>query len=120
MSQDFVEKIRRGFDDFNLRDFDRVLAAFREDVVWEPFVARAETRVPIRGKEKLRAAWESQVEAIDLRVEPMELIRVGDDKVVVQLRLVAHGRSSEMSLTDSISQVYTSNSDGLAARVEIF
>jgi ketosteroid isomerase-like protein len=119
VSQEFVEKIRRGFDDFNRRDFDRVLAAFSDDVIWEPFVARAETSHPIRGKENLRAAWERQVEALDLRVEPVELIAVGD-KVVVRARLVAQGRSSELSSTDSITQVYTSDRDGLATQVEMF
>jgi ketosteroid isomerase-like protein len=121
MSQDFVEKIRRGFDAFNRRDFDRSLAALSDDVIWEqPFVARAETSLPLRGKEQVRSAWESQVEAIDLRIEPVEFIPVGDDKVVVQLRLVAHGRSSKLSLTHSVTLVYTSNSDGLAAGVKVF
>jgi hypothetical protein len=55
----------------------------------------------IRGREKIPAGWESQVDTLDLRVEPVALIPVGDDKVVVQARVVAHGRSSDMSLTDS-------------------
>jgi ketosteroid isomerase-like protein len=115
-----VEKIRRGFDDFNRRDFDRALAVLSDDVIWEPFVARAETSLPLRGKEQIRAAWESQVEALDLRLETVEFVPVGDDKVVVQARMFAHGRSSELSLTHSVTLALTINSDGLAARVEIF
>jgi hypothetical protein len=65
MSQELVEKIHRGIDDFNRRDFDRALAALADDVIWGPFVARAETSLPLRGKEQFgllgRVRWRRSI-----------------------------------------------------------
>ena len=65
-----VETYRAGHKAFNRRDFDAALAYLRDDVTWERFLSRAEAPTPVvRGKEELRAAWESQVEAVDLRAD---------------------------------------------------
>ena len=67
-----------------------------DDITWQRFLSRTESATPaVRGKQELRAVWESQVEAVDLRGEPDEFIPVGDEKVVVTMRLVARGRGSE-------------------------
>jgi hypothetical protein len=81
----------------------------------------AEAPTPVvQGKAELRAAWESQVEAVDLRGEPEEFIPVGDDKVVVPVRMVALGSGSELSLTASLTWVYTFGDDCLCMSVEAF
>ncbi len=121
MSEENVESLRKGIEAFNQRDFDSALALVREDVTWERFLSRTEAETPVvRGKEELRAVWESQVEAVDIRVEPDEFIPVGENKVVVPMQMVAHGRSSEMSLTATVVWVWTVDGDGLVASVEAF
>jgi ketosteroid isomerase-like protein len=121
MSQENVDKVRSGIEAFNRRDFDAALVHLRDDVTWERFLSRAEAPTPVvRGKEELRAAWESQVEAVDLRGEPEEFIPVGDDTVVVPVRMVALGSGSELALTASVTWVYTFGDDGLCSRVEAF
>ncbi|SRR6266545_3512098 len=121
MSAENVEKVRQGIEAFNRRDFDTALAMMRDDVTWERFLSQAETTTPlVQGKDELRAIWESQVEAVDLRAEPDEFIAVGDDKVVVLMRMVAHGRGSEVPLTASVTWVWTFGDDGLGASVETF
>ena len=68
-----VDTVRNGIDAFNRRDFDAALATLREDVTWERFLSKAEADTPVvRGKAELRAVWESQVEAVDIRAEPEE------------------------------------------------
>ena len=119
MSQENVERLRQAIDDFNRRDFDAALAAMRDDATWEPFLSQAETDL-LRGKEQIRAAWESQISAVDLRAEPVEFIPVGDDKIVVPMRMVAHGSRSEIPLQASVVWVWTFDSDGLSTRVEAF
>ena len=119
MSHENVENLRKAIDDFNRRDFDDALDLMREDATWEPFLSRAETSL-LRGREQIRTAWESQVAAVDLRAEPEEFIPVGPDKVVVPMRLVAHGSRSEMSLTASVVWVWTFDDDGLSTGVEAF
>jgi ketosteroid isomerase-like protein len=121
MSQENVESVRRGIDAFNRRDFDTALAVLREDVTWERFLSRAEADTPVvRGKAELRAVWESQVDAVDIRAEAEEFIPVGDHKVVVPLRLLTHGRGSEISLTADVVWVWTFDDDGLGVSVEAF
>ena len=121
MSQRSIELIRQGIDAFNRRDFDAALAALSDDVRWERFLSRTETDTPlVRGKEELRGVWESQVEAVDLRLEPEEFIAVGDDKVIVPSRMVAHGSGSEIALSAAVTWMWTLGEDGLAAKVEVF
>jgi ketosteroid isomerase-like protein len=120
MSQENAEKVRTGIEAFNRRDFDSALAYLRDDVTWERFLSRAETTAPVvRGKEQLRAAWESQVEVLDLRVEPEEFIPVGD-RVVVPMRMFAHGSASEIALSAPVIWVWTFGEDGLGVSVEAF
>lgn len=86
MSEENVEKIRKGIEAFNRRDFDAALALLADDITWEGFLSRTETQLRHRGKEQIRAAWESQVEMLDVRAEPEEFIAVGTDKVVEAAR----------------------------------
>ncbi len=121
MSQRNLDLVRRGIDAFNRRDFDAALAALHDDVTWERFLSRAEADSPVvRGKEELRAVWESQVEAVDLRLEPEEFVAAGADKVIVPTRMVAHGSGSEIALSASVTWVWTIDKDGLAAKVQAF
>ena len=116
-----MEACRKAIDAFNRRDFDVALAACREDVTWERFFSRAEAETTlVRGKEELRAVWESQVEAVDIRLEADEFIPVGDTKMVVASRMVAHGTSSEISLSAPVVWVWTIDGDGLVRSVEAF
>ncbi|MBN1527578.1 MAG: nuclear transport factor 2 family protein [Thermoleophilaceae bacterium] len=120
MSERNIELIREGIDAFNRRDFDAALAAVSDDITWERFLSQAEADSPVvRGKEELRAVWESQVEAVDLRVEPGEFIAVGN-KVIAPARLVTHGSGSDIALSTSMVWMWTIDDDGLAAKVETF
>jgi ketosteroid isomerase-like protein len=121
ISERNVDLIRCGIDAFNRRDFDAALAALRDDVTWERFLSRAEAdSAVVRGKDELRAVWESQVEAVDLRLEPEEFIAAGDDKVVVPSRMEARGRGSEIALSAPVTWVWTLDEEGLAIKVEAF
>jgi hypothetical protein len=91
------------------------------DITWQRFLSRTESATPaVRGKQELRAVWESQVEAVDLRREPEEFTPVGDEKVVVTMRLVARGRGSDIPLTTAVTWVYTLDEVGACVKVETF
>ena len=116
-----IDLIRKGIEAFNSRDFDSVLASLREDVTWERFLSRAETDSPVvRGKDELREVWESQVQAVDIRMEAEEVISAGENKVVAPTRMVARGSGSEITLTATVTWVYTFDASGLIASVEAF
>lgn len=116
-----IEAIQQGIDAFNRRDFDGALAALHDDVTWERFLSRSETDDPfVRGKEELRATWESQVESVDLRLEPKEFIAAGDHKVIVPSLMVARGSGSKILLSAPVTWVWTIDEHGLASKVEAF
>jgi ketosteroid isomerase-like protein len=116
-----IEGIRQAIEAFNRRDFEAALAMVRDDVTWTRFLSRPEADDPVvRGKEELRAIWESQVEAVDIRVEPEEFIAAGDDKVIVPSVMVARGSGSEITLSAPVTWVWTIDENGLAAKVEAF
>jgi ketosteroid isomerase-like protein len=120
MSEENVEAVREVVAAFNRRDFDAALAPLRDDVTWERFLSRAEAATPtVRGKEELLAVWKSQVEAVDLRVEPVEFIPAGD-KVIAPMRMVAHGSGSEIELTGLLTWVSTFDDDGLCTKVQVY
>lgn len=121
MSKATIELIRQGIDAFNRRDFDTALKAVSESVTWERFLSQADADTPlVTGKEELRSVWESQVEAVDIRVEPEEFISAGDDMVIVPCRLVAHGSGSEIVLSTQVIWMWTIDDDGLTKSVEAF
>jgi ketosteroid isomerase-like protein len=121
VSERNVDLIRSGIDAFNRRDFDAALAALRDDITWERFLSRAEAdSAAVRGKDELRAVWESQVEAVDLRLEPEEFIAARDDKVVVPSRMAARGSGSEIALSAPVTWVWTIDAGGLVFKVEAF
>ena len=115
-----IDLIREGIDAFNRRDFDAALAALTDDITWERYLSRAEEDSPVvRGKAELRAVWESQVEAVDLHIEPEDFIAAGD-RVIVPSRMLARGAGSEIALEAPVTWVWTLGADGLATGVEAF
>jgi ketosteroid isomerase-like protein len=119
MARDRIETLRVGIDAFNRRDFDAALALLSDDVTWERFLSRAETGDPVvRGKDELRAVWQSQVEAIDIRFEAHEFIEAADS-VVVEGRMVAHGSGSDIDLSTPVTWMWTFAGD-LVRKVEAF
>lgn len=115
-----IALVRQGIEAFNRRDFDTALAGLREDVTWERFLSRAETDAPVvRGKEELRAVWESQVQAVDIRLEVERLSSEGRNQVVAPTRMVARGSGSEITLSAAVTWIFTFDASGLIASVEV-
>ena len=120
-ADDNVERLRRAIEDFNRRDFDDALAVVTDDIRWERFLSKTESSTDaVRGKQELRAVWESQVEAVDLRVEPEEFIPIGEHKVAVVMQLVAHGSASEITLRTPATWVWAMDDRGLAFEVKTY
>ena len=93
----------------------------REDVTWERFLSRAETDSPVvSGKVELREVWESQVQAVDIRIEVEEIISAGENRVVMPARMVAQGSGSKIKLSAAVTWVWTFDASGLIASVEAF
>jgi ketosteroid isomerase-like protein len=91
MSQQNVEVVRRAFESFNRTgEFD--LSVVDPEVVFDNSNAMLDA-AEYRGHEGmreylslLRGMWQRQ------RIEPLELIPVGDDRVIVPMKMVMVGR----------------------------
>jgi ketosteroid isomerase-like protein len=90
--------VRSVADAFNRRDFDAALALADNDLTWKPFISSVETPDLLRGKEEIRRAWASQVEALDLRMEIEDVTTVDPDTAVITSRAIARGGSSGVPL----------------------
>lgn len=121
MSNENVETLRAGIDAFNRRDFDAATGLVRDDVVWERFVSRTESNDPmVRGKEELLAVWRAQVDMIDIRLDPEEVVPAGDDRVIARIRMLAHGTQSDVNVSSIVTWMWTFDERGLVRAVETF
>ena len=117
------EAIRRGFELFNARDWDRLALALPADF-------EAIDRVPpdalvVRGAQALRQITEANGDTAfaGLRMDPVEIRTAPSDddvmRVAVRVRAVASGESSGVALEDEIGQTWTYRA-GVPVRMEQF
>ena len=119
----FEEGIRRGFELFNRREWDRLARGFPDDFV-------AIDRVPpdeltVRGPDALRRITEANGDTAfaGLRMEAVE-VRVADSgdgltRVAVRVRAEASGGTSGVDLQGEIAQVWDFRA-GVPVRMEQF
>jgi ketosteroid isomerase-like protein len=127
MSRENVEVVRRAYAAQGFaggRPLDpaalaAILEVFDPDVELLPGIARSVTGASYRGHagfrqwvEDMREAWE------DFRAEPIEFIDAGD-RVLVDVRTRARGRTSTVELERESSQVWTFR-HGKVVRFETF
>jgi ketosteroid isomerase-like protein len=112
-----VELVRSGVEAFNRRDFDAALAIGDDSLTWRPVFALEDAL--LEGKAAIRAAWSSQVDALDLHIEPEELIPVGGETVVMVARFTGVGRTGGTPINAMRAQVYKFE-DGRIVAVESF
>ena len=117
MSQENVDLVRAGYQAFNRRDFDAALALGHDSITWKPFFS-VETDV-LRGKEEIRAAWERQTEALDVRIEVLELMVLDESRVLAVGRWSGHGTGSGAPVEQTNTQVFTFE-DGRIRSVETY
>jgi len=91
---------RRSYEVVNRRDFELALVAQDPEVVIR-YAPDPAGRVPpdlvgeFRGYEGFRRAWQAWLEAFeDLRLEPEEVVDIGDGRLLVGLRTIGRGTGS--------------------------
>ena len=117
MSQENVEIVRAGFEAYNRRDFDAALALAHDSIsLW--LLISVETDV-LRGKQEIRAAWERQVEAIDVHIDVVELTPLDETRVLCVGKWTGRGPGSGVPVEQTAVQVYTFK-DGLIYSIELY
>jgi ketosteroid isomerase-like protein len=117
MSQENVELVRAVFEAFNRRDFDAALALGHDSISWRTLFS-VETDV-LRGKQQIRAAWERQIEALDVHIDVLELTPLDETRVLAVGKWRGRGSESGAPVEQTAVQVFTVE-DGRVRSVETF
>ena len=110
-----MEIVRAGFDAYNRGDLAALVRLYAPDVEFETLMLGKH-----RGPEAIHRLFEENREALSgYRLDPEELIPVGEDKVVAVTSLGGSGPVSGIALGDKIAFVMTWQ-DGLLVRQQSF
>jgi ketosteroid isomerase-like protein len=108
MSQENVEILRQGFEDFARGDVDAVLDRFDPDVDWHPAIAPILGVETIRGREAVRKFLTRDLfeEGFDdFRAEPLAYEDLGD-AVLVTVRYTGRGKSTGLKIDQTFASLY--------------
>ena len=107
MSVSNVDLVRLGVDAVNHRDLATLDALWTEEGEFHSTFAASEGRV-FRGRHRIRDYFDTLDEAFDdMRVEVEEITDVGDDRLVVVLRVSGRGKGSGVNVEQHNGQVWT-------------
>jgi ketosteroid isomerase-like protein len=122
MSDENLEKVRWGYERFAARDLEALLSLFDSEAETRDAggLGISETAGGYRhGPQGFLLATKETLEVFDdYRVEPEELIDVGDT-VVAQVRIVGRGKASGALLEESLVHAWTFR-DGKVIRGEVY
>jgi ketosteroid isomerase-like protein len=120
MSQEFLDAFRAGYEAaqkaFNQGDYDSAYARLAPDVEYHPLRRLLESGVK-RGKEEMRAFFESAREGNDWKPQAQEYIDAGDAAAIVRLRGTTVGRTTRIANTLEFYELVEFGSDGLIRRI---
>jgi uncharacterized protein len=123
MSQENVERVRRGYEAFNRGDLASAAKDFDPNFEWKiPFqLPDSPPDETYRGPESVISFWQTWRAAfLDFRIEIEEIIDTGD-KVIVFGGVRGRGAGSGADVqTPSFPQVWTFGHDGRPVRVEMY
>jgi ketosteroid isomerase-like protein len=116
MSQENVEVVRKVTEAFNRGDPDAWLAYWTDDIDFRAPKGVPDDPGPINGKDALRAFVQDWLDTFDeFRIEPIELINAGEDKVVAVLRISGRAKLSGVETDLTYAELDTLR-DGKIAR----
>jgi ketosteroid isomerase-like protein len=85
MSEENVETVRRAFAEYNRGDVEGALEEWAPDAVWDWSNGHGFDARVYRGRDEIRKFWQQRGAAWEeTRVEIVDLVDVGDDRVVVE------------------------------------
>ena len=104
MSQERMDLVRRGFDAFNNRDLDSLLAPYTKDVEWRMIGGIADLMGgEVRGRDALRGFLSDWLENLGGRAEIESLLEAGD-RILAVIHLTSAGGASGAPTTQRIGR----------------
>ena len=122
VSPEVLDRLRleERFECWNRGEFELMLEPYAEDAVFD--VSAVFTDIaPVRGRENMQRCWQEMRETWDgVRLDPVELLDVGDGGYVVDLRLWGRGRRSGAEVDQRFAMLYAVRpEDGKVTRAQL-
>ena len=117
MSQENIEIVRDAVVAYNRGDLDAFLDEYwTDDIDYRAVEGAPDDHGPIHGKAEMRAYMQDWFDTFDdLKVEPLELIDAGGDKVIAVLRIGGRAKLSGVE-TDLTFAIVSTGRDGKMVR----
>jgi ketosteroid isomerase-like protein len=112
-----LEIIRHGYDLYDRGDMDGFTAICDPEVEIRPILGAALASDVYRGRDGVRRWREDIFDAMDLRVELLDVEPVGDDRYLTTVRFHGRGRASGANVDLLVGQVLTVR-DGVLHRLD--
>ena len=118
MSQENVEIVKRSYEAFNRRDWDRARELFDPDVELHGTIGGLEEDVVVRGPDGIRQQFEIEVDEVweEHRIEPEKFIDAGEQVVVIQ-REYQRAKGSGVEIEGNTATVFDMR-DGRIVRMQ--
>ena len=107
--------LKKVYEAFNARDIEAVLNVLHPEVDWPNGWEGGR----IYGRDAVREYWMRQWEAIDPRVDPVQLHDEESGETIVDVHAVVRDRDGNVIADHMIQHVYTVDRDGLIRSMEI-
>jgi ketosteroid isomerase-like protein len=99
-------RLEERFECWNRGEFDLMQEPYAEDAVFDVSAVFSDI-APVRGHENMRRCWHELRETWDgLRLDPVDLLSVGDGCYVADLRLWGKGRRSGAEVDQRFAMLY--------------
>ncbi len=120
MSQENIQTVREAAAAFNRGDLDAWLEYLADDIDYRAVEGALDDHGPIHGKDAVRAYADDWIGTLDdfmddFRIEPVELIEAGEDKVIAVTRSSGRAKLSGVETHLTFAALYTVR-DGKIAR----
>ena len=107
MSQENVETIKRAYTAWNEAGVAAFLEYWAENTEWRSVPGDPVYRDPMYGRDAVRAYLEDWLDTFeDFRVDPVELVNVGEGQVVGTLRYSGRARHSDAKVDSVVAAVF--------------
>jgi ketosteroid isomerase-like protein len=116
MSEENVEIVRDAAAAFNRGDLDAWFEYCADDIDYRAVEGALDDRGPMHGKDAVRAYEQDWLDMFDdFKVEPMELIDAGEDRVIAVTKISGRAKLSGVETDLTYAALYTIR-DGKVAR----
>ena len=118
-SPDVVAQVKEGFECWNGGEIDLMADSYADDAEVDTTQVVPDGRV-YRGREDFVRYFHETWDAWErIRMEPLEVIDVGGDRLVVDVKVSGQGRHSGIEVDQRMGYLYSAR-DGLLVRLRMF